>query len=87
MSEWKPIETAPKDGTDILIAQAGCERVYKGGWATQAETGHGAWRVSDNFWSEAEGAFLSIKLTDDFATHWMPIPAPPATVSPEAGDE
>lgn len=63
---WQPIETAPKDGTDVLVWGPGCKSIVAS-W-NPAET-----RWSDGFWDDG--------LTDDpwiHATHWMPLPAGPA---------
>lgn len=70
MTEWQPIETAPKDGTRILAWQpegqwksrrllrgARAEIVY---WHRPANPEHGG------FW-----------VPSFRPTHWMPLPAPP----------
>ncbi len=58
---WKPIETAPKDGTSILVC---CEIgfMYVAHW-------NGKLWLSDACADSYFGA--------DDATHWMPLPAPP----------
>lgn len=64
MNEWQPIETAPKDGRQILIAT----RSYIYGVTMAA-------------WMEdvPEPAFMDDSGDSYFdATHWMPLPAPPA---------
>ncbi len=74
--DWQPIETAPRDGTEILLHQAGWGRVMLG-WR-----GSSMWHFYDEpHWSEA--------LQEDIAdingwpddkqgpTHWMPLPEPP----------
>lgn len=65
MSEWQPIETAPQDGTRILLCDDRCKPfpTLLGRWC------HGAW------WSDATNSGASIVWSD--ATHWMPLPAPP----------
>jgi len=64
---WQPIETAPKDGTNILVytAYGQCE-VYWGdcGWEQKACI----FVEDDGYWN----AFLCV-----LPTHWMPLPAPP----------
>ena len=71
---WLPIETAPKDGTDILAAllfRDGCD----GGILTiRWHDGWGQWVMS--------GCIVGIQNNakdDENAdpTHWMPLPAPP----------
>lgn len=70
--KWQPIETAPKDGTEILLYEE---------WGVTI----GSYRTDDNF---PEGAPLWLDNSyDDFsiglasrpvsATHWMPLPLPP----------
>ncbi len=64
MSEWQPIETAPKDGTQILV--------FGHGRFAVAEFRSGEWRdMGDIGW----GGFYSEVLP----THWMPLPAPPVS--------
>jgi hypothetical protein len=70
MSQWQPIETAPKDGTRIL---AYCPNhpdvgsITRVTWWRQAKDGHGfiGWgEFNEQYWPP---------------THWMPLPAPPTT--------
>ena len=61
MSEWKPIETAPKDGTRIMLWPIGnCRN------GLRMETGH--WCLNGH-WKCGERS--------PRATHWMPLPEPP----------
>lgn len=65
--EWQPIETAPKDGTKIIILE-NTGRVQVARWCVPASSYHQAdWYVS-----------LTGSSTDDWptltVTHWLPIP-------------
>jgi hypothetical protein len=64
MSDWQPIETAPKDGRAVLLwipAPAGMvELCY---WNTAKDQDH---------WLESCGFRLQ-----EQPTHWMPLPEPP----------
>lgn len=69
MSEWQPIETAPKDGTEIVghDAKTGTSHVtcvWRGGW----------YDPDDHYYSEAP---------EFIPTHWMPLPPPPTTQGAE----
>jgi len=61
MSEWQPIETAPKDGA-ILMFCSMHRTVFVTHWG-EVEKGLYGW-VGEYFCSGS-------------ATHWMPLPAPP----------
>jgi hypothetical protein len=68
MTEWQPIETAPKDGTNILVANAE-------GWVGQVfwqnrwyNENHAGWMIANC--DEEYGEYIT-------ATHWMPLPEPP----------
>lgn len=64
--EWRPIETAPKDHTWILVW---CEHgQYVVGW--NDEDGIGWWVVDDN----KHGPYM---LRGSAPTHWFPLPTPP----------
>jgi len=79
---WRPIESAPKDGTDVLLHGDGrttfghwCEPSdkptikYRDGFAPEPE-----WEEFEPFWASWDGGF-----TDEHPpTHWMPLPQSPA---------
>lgn len=62
--EWRPIDTAPKDGTHILA---------------NLETRSEQWQET-LFWDGAEEWWWSVRKGDYIeyeVTHWMPLPQPP----------
>lgn len=63
MSEWRPIETAPKDGTPVIICTSG-GKVFRARWF-----GGAVWSV--------DGYSVGFETSD--VTHWMPLPQPPET--------
>ncbi|MFT6474683.1 MAG: hypothetical protein ACJAUS_002408 [Qipengyuania sp.] len=76
MGDWQPIETAPKDGTEILACD-GNDRSPdysivawdKNLWVAMAD---GARAI------EAQGD-LYTDYVQPWVTHWMPLPDPPVT--------
>ena len=70
MSEWQPIDTAPRDGTRVLLTiQYGVrQRLEIGYWGRGLSRETGSWR------------FHRVH-NDDRPTHWMPLPAPPEPAS------
>ena len=65
--EWQPIETAPKDGSRIILTD--------GGFVDAAEwDGYEGWIVN----VESSSGFNYYNKFYD-ATHWMPLPQPPRT--------
>ncbi len=73
--KWQPIETAPKDGTRILIFDDhGVQFIAK--WSDEAEHGYDmrapGWQIHychEDLWYSA---------ATNTASHWMPLPDPPA---------
>lgn len=61
--EWQPIQTAPKDGTEILAGQAGTRKVGVIVWNIEIER----WSAPAEHWDEPSW----------LPTHWMPLPEPP----------
>jgi len=79
MSEWQPIETAPKDGAEIIAY--GTRRGAYGytddvktwtgvRWGMVCDFSHMAWRETKPRPQYCNG-FVP--------THWMPLPKPPIT--------
>lgn len=70
MDKWQPIETAPKDSTVILL---GCP-------AVGAMKDPRSRRVYEGLWHDGQKTFTSVNgfLLLSVATHWMPLPEPPA---------
>ena len=67
--EWQPIETAPKDGTGVLLWN-GYRRCY--GWFSSYADGSSGWHLRPIFVNEP---FEPAAFIPD--THWQPLPAPP----------
>lgn len=69
---WQPIETAPKDGTPILIGWAGgnfYDAVVIVAWRERG--GVFRWQSLETDWAAAA------EDDDDPPTHWQPRPQPP----------
>lgn len=77
MSEWQPIETAPKDGTLVLLLDgrmvvAGCwNAAFNDGWCFW--DGYGVSSDDD----EANVVELNSWIPGFGPSHWMPLPSPP----------
>lgn len=59
---WRPIESAPKDGSPILLSALGWKTCWRGSWSEGFKS----------FQEDGSRPDLTIH-----ATHWMPLPAPP----------
>lgn len=76
MSEWLPIESAPKDGSRVLVY---------GQWAGETnglQDGKDVYVAEFSGRSDYHDFWWSCVGTDGYAawvkpTHWMPLPAPP----------
>jgi hypothetical protein len=61
---WQPIETAPKDGTGILVSAAGfCHAVE--------------WQEEFDWWAVDDNKLGPFRLRGAAPTHWMHLPAAP----------
>jgi hypothetical protein len=69
MSGWKPIETAPKDGTRVDLWLNGNQPI---GRQTNCYYANGVWRFDFGDMVDLPVETHSIK-----ADYWMPLPAPP----------
>jgi len=65
--EWLPIETAPKDGTAILVHTnlASSFKVQQASYVGGYDSG--------DVWLTAVGCIYNVK-------HWMPLPVPPTPI-------
>lgn len=74
---WKPIETAPRDATHILICQA-----FDADGAKMTDQDHGLFTTRAAWWGEADGTGEWIVYNSQVCeqpaffepTHWMEIP-------------
>lgn len=71
MSEWQPIETAPKDWTDVLL------------YLPDEDDGYGSMGVVKGWFSMADGGCDCWMTSEDnsgpvYPSHWMPLPKPPS---------
>lgn len=67
MREWKPIETAPKDGTFIVMTDGTPAWPWVARWTNDDSMGE----PFTAGWETAIGGRIKT------ATHWMPLPEPP----------
>ena len=71
--QWQPIETAPKDGYNVLLCDVR-GRIHIGSFRTDLndEDGEPLWLANDH-----NDYSCGLASTPISATHWMPLPAPP----------
>ncbi len=69
-TQWQPIETAPKDGTEIILACWGStsEGELFPFWLEESDWGDNDWRLTHERMEAHRGSFP--------ATHWMLLPVP-----------
>ena len=74
LTEWMPIETAPKNGTEVLVMYVHIDTqvVHNGFWLGANDTDD----ESDiGWWSYEHSEVSRIKLDDWMTpTHWLPLP-------------
>jgi hypothetical protein len=68
--QWQPIETAPRDGSSVII---GCAGKGSGEGVYATEPGWKGWPEPGWYWV-GEDADLARPIEP---THWMPLPPPP----------
>jgi hypothetical protein len=72
--EWRPIETAPRDGTTIIICTNSAEEPDP----CMAHFRDGKWVcTTKEDWDAGDREFRKYAWWSPDATHWMPRPAPP----------
>lgn len=79
MSEWQPIETAPTDGTTILLYGDVAGEINGPAFVPSVSIGYydyGSGDFSDKgyTWNSMGGDAYSVWVKP---THWMPLPEPP----------
>ena len=81
---WRPIESAPKDGTRILA----CDRyqdLFVAYWMNdRAWFRHSGWVYYTNDYEGSDGCMV-FNIGECQPTHWMPLPSPP-DLTPATGD-
>lgn len=72
---WQPIDSAPKDGTSVLlfVPPRGC---LIGHFVNHQEFDHGKLTRNRAYW-----AISALFFFDPSPTHWMPVPDPPGGAS------
>jgi len=71
---WQSIETAPKDGTDILIFRNG--RIEISRWIESGDVEYGKIIRERKYWLSSPFYWSLEELPPP--THWMRLPIPPA---------
>ena len=82
MAGWQPIETAPKDGSYLLLWEQYSDAPFVGYWSG------GSWSVSHEH-VDAEGGWDGANVVDALSmpiTHWMPLPPAPGPADGESNE-
>lgn len=72
-SGWQPFDTAPEDGSEILVWREDAGVFTAEHRPSACECCNWPETCGDELWFSAAGE----DLTDDLPTHWMPLPPPP----------
>lgn len=75
---WQPIETAPKDGTPILVYGQPERHPNLQSWFERPTRIVAAWEPLDEAFCIVGGDWMGPFVAP---THWMPLPVPPALIA------
>ena len=78
---WQTIETAPKDGTEILAYRRDAG-VFTCLFTSEAK------QLGPDYYADDEDRWFTVggeDINDDMPTHWQPLPAPPRTLATQLG--
>lgn len=70
---WKPIETAPKDGTDVLLWEKWSDAPIVGWYHNR----NGKWYANTEHYNTDGNACVIDNLSQELITHWQHLPEPP----------
>lgn len=70
--QWRAIETAPKDGTVIIVSKIVEHLVF---W------------VRDDWWDDETGYWYNSTLMKVMPSHWLPLPDAPKATETTGGEE
>ena len=76
LQKWQPIETAPKDGADVLLWERYSDVPFVGYWYEKRFIKK--WAVNTEHYCINGDASFGDQLTQNLITHWMPLPDPPS---------
>lgn len=82
MSEWQPIETAPRDGTEVLVGKdiATVWIVRNARWVNANDWVPPENDEVDGWWAYRNSVTQELLEGIFEPTHWIPMPQPPADV-------
>lgn len=88
VNEWQPIDTAPKDGTPIVVWHNGDYHIAR--WSPLWTENNKTWLVRHPDWTGGHPTIVSEIEPNEFQrragltgpTHWMPLPAAPQEPHP-----
>lgn len=83
MSEWKPIESAPKDGTPFLVCWESADDKWVMTTAAWWQPSNG--NADLGFWDLVESGTYADD-SEVVPEYWMPLPAPPTPSVQETDD-
>lgn len=77
---WQPIETAPKDGTRVIVGHPEMTSTVSrwGGWSELRADGS----LDNRHLGWTNTAAMGLGLLKPQPTHWQPLPAPPQPREP-----
>lgn len=85
MTGWQPIETAPKDGTRIILTDG--RTVEAGCFAPDVHGDDFAWAFVDDYQGcDLVTGYVGVAANawkNTAVTHWQPLPEPPAEAKGE----
>ena len=73
--EWQPIETAPKDGTRVLLFEKYSEVPFVGRWISFKRGSE--WSADTEHLNTSGDDIIIDWYEQSDVAHWMPLPKPP----------